>query len=277
MTTRLLLRVAGSTTLLLTLTVLGACTSHSAQPVVAPSSGAVSTVTSGAAASTGNTSSPRSDVIATSKGELKITPIYHATTLFQFGGKSYYVDPWSKGDYTGLPKADVIFISDIHPDHLDQAALDRIKQPSTIVVGPPAVAEKTHVDVVLKNGESKEVAEVGVEAIPMYNLKRGPAPGQLFHDKGRGDGFVLTFGDKRVYLSGDTECTDEMKALKSIDIAFVCMNLPYTMTPAEAAVCIDAFKPKILYPYHYRDSNLSELKSALAKDPGIEIRERKWY
>ncbi len=102
-----------------------------------------------------------------------------------------------------------------------------------------------------------------------YNRTRGPAPGKLFHDQGRGDGFVFTFGDKRVYVSGDTECTPEMKALKDIDVAFVCMNLPYTMTPVEAAECVRAFKPKVLIPYHYRGQKPEELKAKLGADSGV--------
>src|SRR5262249_2606624 len=117
---------------------------------------------------------------------------------------------------------------------------------------------------------------LGVDAIPMYNKVRGPAPGQLFHDKGRGNGYVLSFGGKRIYVSGDTECIDEMKALKDIDVAFVCMNLPYTMPPSEAADCAAAFAPKILYPYHYRGSDLGDLDKALAGKP-IEVRKRNWY
>jgi L-ascorbate metabolism protein UlaG (beta-lactamase superfamily) len=110
----------------------------------------------------------------------------------------------------------------------------------------------------------------------MYNLERGPEPGRLFHDKGRGNGYIVTAGETRIYLSGDTECTPEMRALADIDLAFVCMNLPYTMTPAEAGACVDAFKPKVLYPYHYRDSDLGELERALAGS-GVELRLRSWY
>ena len=125
----------------------------------------------------------------------------------------------------------------------------------------------------------------------MYNLVRGPEAGKLFHDKGRGNGYVVTFGDKRVYLSGDTECTPEMKALTEIDVAFVCMNLPYTMTPEEAAGCVAAFDPKVVYPYHYGESDLTKFSSALAAEQGkdakaegqvahpvaSEIRLRDWY
>ncbi len=216
------------------------------------------------------------DRFVTSAGEVTVTPITHATVLFGFGGKSIYLDPWSKGNYAGLPKADVVFITDIHPDHLDKAALESIRRPDTLIVGPPAVAEQLPGIVVMKNGDQRDVAGIHAEAIPMYNLVRGPEAGKLFHDKGRGNGYVLGFGDKRFYLSGDTECTGEMKALANIDVAFVCMNLPYTMTPAEAATCVSAFKPKVVFPYHYRDSSLDEFEAALGKGVS-EVRRREWY
>ena len=114
-------------------------------------------------------------------------------------------------------------------------------------------------------------------AVPMYNLKRGPAAGQLYHDKGRGNGYELAVrGTSASTVSGDTECTPEMKALENIDVAFVCMNLPYTMPPREAAECVEAFKPKVLFPYHYRGSDLAELDKALA-GRGIDVRKREWY
>jgi L-ascorbate metabolism protein UlaG (beta-lactamase superfamily) len=227
------------------------------------------------------------DTLSTSQGDLRIVPIHHATVLFELGGKEYYVDPFHEGNLDGRPPADVIFITHAHPDHFDPSAIEKIRKPGTIIVCPPSVAEKleprdhpgdsTGVVVVLKNGESRTVAGVGVEAFAMYNLKRGPVPGKVFHEKGWGEGFVLTFGDKRVYVSGDTECTPEMRDLKDIDVAFVCMNLPYTMTPREAGECVEAFKPKVLYPYHYRDSDLGELDKVLAKDKDIEVRKRDWY
>ena len=215
------------------------------------------------------------DKFATSKGELDVTPIKHATVLFGFGGKNIYVDPWSEADFTGLPKADLVLVTDIHPDHLDEKAIDVVASPTTPIVAPPAVVEKLPRAQKLANGESTEMLGVKIESVPMYNLQRGPEPGKLYHDKGRGDGFVLTFGDKRVYLSGDTECTDEMKSLQNVDVAFVCMNLPYTMPPSEAAACVNAFKPKVVFPYHYRGSNLDEFASAV--QPGIEVRKRNWY
>jgi L-ascorbate metabolism protein UlaG (beta-lactamase superfamily) len=217
------------------------------------------------------------DRFPTSQGELVVTPIVHGTVLLEHGGKQIYIDPWSQGKYDGLPKADIIFVTDIHQDHLDTAAIDKVKKDGTVIVGPPAVAEKLPGIVVLKNGESKDLGGLTALAVPMYNKKRGPSEGKLFHDKGRGNGYVLTFGDRKVYLSGDTECVDEMKALKDIDVAFVCMNLPYTMPPAEAAECIKAFRPKVVFPYHYRESNLDELTKALEGEKGIEVRKRAWY
>ena len=128
----------------------------------------------------------------------------------------------------------------------------------------------------IANGEKKTIDGVEIEAVPMYNLQRGPAAGQLFHTKGRGNGYIVTLGGKRIYLAGDTECTPEMKALKNIDVAFVPMNLPYTMPPNEAADCVKAFKPKIVYPYHYMGSDLKEFEDAL-KGSGVEVRIRDWY
>ncbi|MDC0668064.1 MBL fold metallo-hydrolase [Nannocystis radixulma] len=215
------------------------------------------------------------DVLETSAGRVEIHPVQHGTVRFTVGDKVVWVDPWSKADLSG-PKADLVLITDIHPDHYDEAGLAAVRKDDALVVAPPVVAEKVAGAVALANGESRDLGFVRVEAIPMYNLKRGPEEGKLFHDKGRGNGYVLTIGDRRIYLSGDTECTPEMKALRDIDVAFVCMNLPYTMTPAEAAECVAAFKPKVLYPYHYRDSNLDELDSALAGS-GVEVRRRDWY
>jgi L-ascorbate metabolism protein UlaG (beta-lactamase superfamily) len=222
--------------------------------------------------------SPRAtDHFQTAKGELSVVPLEHASVLFELAGEQIYVDPTASAVADpSLPKADIVFITDIHPDHLDPAGLDKIRKAGTQIVGPQAVADKVHVDVVMHNGDTKQIGDVVATAVPMYNLTRGPAAGQLYHDKGRGNGYEIDFGGVRVYLSGDSECTPEMKALEKIDAAFVCMNLPYTMPPAEAAACIAAFKPKIVFPYHYRGSDLSVLDASLA-GKGIEIRKREWY
>lgn len=219
----------------------------------------------------------QSDVIPTNQGDLKITPIVHASVMLEWNGKVIQVDPSGSngGNFNGLPKADLILLTDIHGDHMDRAKIDLLKKTGTVIVAPSAVQKTIGEAQTIANGQTKTFAGIQIEAVPMYNMKRGPAPGKLYHTKGRGNGYILTLGGKRIYLSGDTECTPEMKALKNIDIAFVCMNLPYTMTPGEAATCVNDFKPKIVYPYHYGKSNLQEFTSAV--HDGVEVRLRKWY
>jgi len=220
-------------------------------------------------------SAPASDIFETSAGPLKVHPVHHGTLWLEVNSKIVWVDPWSEGKLDG-PKADVVLITDIHQDHFDEAGLAAVRGPDAVIVAPRVVAEKVPGAVVLANGERHDLGFMQVEAVPMYNLERGPEPGAFYHEKGRGNGYVLTVGDTRVYLSGDTECTPEMQALADIDVAFVCMNLPYTMTPGEAAGCVAKFKPKVVYPYHYRDSKLDELERGLAGS-GVEVRRRAWY
>jgi L-ascorbate metabolism protein UlaG (beta-lactamase superfamily) len=219
---------------------------------------------------------PPADAIPARGGAIRIQPIFHASTQIEHGGKVIQIDPWSQGDYSQAKRADLILITDIHPDHLDRAALEKVRKAGTVIVGPEAVARELSGVTVLRNGERKTIAGVSIEAIPMYNLQRGPAPGQLFHTKGRGNGYVLALGGKRLYFSGDTENIPEARRLKNIDVAFVCMNLPYTMTPVEAAAMVRAFRPKIVYPYHYRGSDLGAFRSAL-RGATIEVRLRDWY
>jgi L-ascorbate metabolism protein UlaG (beta-lactamase superfamily) len=213
---------------------------------------------------------------AAQEGDITVTAITHASFQLEHGGKVIHVDPTSQGDYSAARQADLVLVTDIHQDHLDPAAIARIRKAGAPVVAPAAAAEKIEGPTVIANGESKTVAGVAIEAVPMYNLQRGPSAGQLFHTKGRGNGYVLTLGARRVYVAGDTECTDEMRALKGIDAAFVPMNLPYTMPPAEAAACVKAFKPKVVFPYHYRGQNPEEFREALKGEP-IEVRLLKWY
>jgi L-ascorbate metabolism protein UlaG (beta-lactamase superfamily) len=216
------------------------------------------------------------DTIPASGGDITITPINHATLQIAHGQDVIDVDPVAQANFGTLPAPTIILVTDIHGDHLDPATIAKLKKDTTTVVAPAAAAGKLQGAVVIANGETKTVNGVGLEAVPMYNLQRGPSPGQLFHDKGRGNGYVVTLGGKRLYIAGDTECTPEMKALKDIDVAFVPMNLPYTMPPSEAAECVKAFKPKIVYPYHYRGQNLDEFASAL-KGSGVDVRIRDWY
>lgn len=217
------------------------------------------------------------DVETTSAGNLTITPVGHGTAMLEFEGCIWYVDPWSQaGDLAALPKADVILITDIHGDHMDPAAIAAVRKESTVIIAPSAAAQTVTDAQTLTNGASTTLHGVQIDAIPMYNVQRGPSPGTLYHDKGRGNGYVLTMGDKRIYFSGDTEAIEEMRALENIDIAFVCMNLPYTMTPEEAAEGVKSFRPKVVYPYHYRGSDLGVFSQALAGQP-IEVRLREWY
>lgn len=214
----------------------------------------------------------------TSAGEIKVTPLYHASTLIEAGGKIVYVDPAKPAKLTGSPKADLILITDIHPDHMDLGAIAEISKAGTEIMAPPAVAATVKTARPIANGETKSWQGWTIEAIPAYNLNptRGPAPGKLFHDKGRGNGYVLTYGGMRFYFSGDTEGVPEMRALKNIDVAFVCMNLPYTMPPEEAADAVRAFHPKIVIPYHYHGSDLTVFTKGL-EGTGIEVRLLDWY
>ena len=225
------------------------------------------------------------DVIQTKIGPLTIQPVQHATLVLTVHGVTVYVDP-SGGTalFKGLAAPGLIIITDIHGDHFDEKTLDSVKGANTIIVAPQAVADKmseadkAHL-VVLKNGESTTQAGIAIEAIPMYNL---PESATAMHTKGRGNGYVLTIGGKRLYIAGDTQGVPEMRALKNIDLAFVCMNLPYTMTVNEAADAVLEFTPKIVYPYHYRGqggfSDVNAFKKLVdAGNKGIEVRLRKWY
>ena len=220
------------------------------------------------------------EIISSPQGDIRITPIRHASVMLEFGSvprQVIHVDPWSQGDYSGLPKADLILITDIHGDHMDPKAVAPLKKPGTKIVAPAAVQKTMTEAEVIHNGETKTVAGIQIEAVAMYNLKRGPKPGALYHDKGRGNGYVLTLGGRRLYFSGDTACVPEIEALKNIDVAFLTMNLPYTMPPQEAAACAKAFRPKIVYPYHYRGSDLQVFANALKYIESIDVRLRDWY
>lgn len=216
------------------------------------------------------------DRIPATGGDIVITPITHASLQIEHAGTVIQVDPWSQGDYGQAKPADLVLVTDIHGDHLDPAQIAKLRKPGAPVVAPAAAAEKLENATVMANGESRTVAGVQLEALPMYNLTRGPEPGQLYHVKGRGNGYVITLGGKRVYVAGDTECTPEMRALKNIDVAFLPMNLPYTMPPSEAAECARAFKPRIVYPYHYRGQDAEAFAAALKGEP-IEVRVLDWY
>jgi len=229
------------------------------------------------------------DRIATDNGDLVIHPVRHASFLMRWNGKTVYVDPVGGAKpYADLPKPDLVLVTHIHFDHFDPATLEAITpaggQPT--IVAPVTVAEKIPQSLrgktkvtVLANGDKTEVEGIAVEAVPAYNTSAGK---EKFHPKGRDNGYVLTLGGKQVYIAGDTEDTPEMRALKGIDIAFLPMNLPYTMSVAKAADAIRQFKPKIVYPYHYRSGDgtkvsMDELKRLVGEGSGVEIRSRDWY
>src|SRR6266851_7409091 len=214
----------------------------------------------------------------TSAGPVKITPVYHASLEIEAGGKIIIIDPAKPAMFMGLPQADLILITDIHQDHLDADMIKAESKAGTDIIAPAAVAKTVTTAKVIGNGEKTTWGAWTIEAIPMYNTTptRGPKPGMVFHDKGRGNGYVITFGGKRFYFSGDTEGIPAMKALKDIDVAFVCMNPPYTMPPEEAAEAVRAFKPKVVYPYHYRGSDVKAFESALAGS-GVQVKLVDWY
>jgi L-ascorbate metabolism protein UlaG (beta-lactamase superfamily) len=229
------------------------------------------------------------DQVSTEKGDLVIHPIRHATFVMRWNGKTVYADPVGGAkQFAELPKPDLVLVTHIHGDHFDPKTLDAVilagQKPVLIV--PKSVDEKIPDSLrakatvqVLANGEKTDVAGISVEAVPAYNTTAGK---ERFHPKGRDNGYVLTLGGKKVYIAGDTEDIPEMRALKDIDIAFLPMNLPYTMSVAKAADAIRAFKPKIVYPYHYRSGNgtkadMEELKRLVGAESGVDIRARDWY
>ena len=216
------------------------------------------------------------DVIPTSAGDLKITFLGHGSLMLAFNGKNIYVDPFSRvADYSQLPEADVILITHEHRDHLDLQALASVRTERTVVVLTEACARQVEGGIVMQNGDEHIVNGMRVEAVPAYNLVHKRENGQPFHPRGVGNGYVLTFGDKRVYVAGDTENIPEMKKLQGIHCAFLPMNLPYTMTPEMVADAAQAFQPNILYPYHYGDTDTSKLEDLLREGKGIEVRIRK--
>lgn len=216
------------------------------------------------------------DVIQTSAGDLTITFIGHGTLMMEFDGKTIHIDPVSwYADYVNMPKADLILVTHDHGDHLDAKAIDAVKKEGTNIVLPEKCNEKYKGTDVMQNGDTKVFGEITVEAVPAYNIKHERSPGNPFHPKGEGNGYVIRFGNKKVYVAGDTENIPEMAKLKAIDIAFLPMNLPYTMTPEMVAEATKLFNPKILYPYHFGETDTGKLVELLKNDADTEVRIRK--
>jgi L-ascorbate metabolism protein UlaG (beta-lactamase superfamily) len=216
-----------------------------------------------------------SDTFETTAGELKITFIGHGSLMFTFDGKIIHVDPVGReADYARLPKADIILVTHEHPDHLDPDVLDLLQKDKTLLVVTEICAGLVGDCVVMKNGDIRTADGLNIEAVPAYNMVHMRSEGIPFHPKGSGNGYMITFGDTRVYVAGDTENIPEMRNLENVDIAFLPMNLPYTMTPEMAAEAAQSFMPKILYPYHFGDSDTGKLVDLLEDNEDIDIRIR---
>ena len=229
----------------------------------------------------------QTDKLPASGGDITIAPIMHSSVQIEYAGKVIQVDPVAKyddvelpllGKFDALKPADLILITDIHTENLDVAEVSKLRKSGATVVMPAAVATEAGTKiaaptVVMANGDTKTVADVNIEAVAMYNVQHGPAPGQVYHPKGRGNGYIVTLGGKRLYFMGDTECTPEAKAVKNIDVAFVPMNMPQTMTPGDAAECIKAIQAKIVYPYHYEGQKRDEaFIKALLRSSSVDFR-----
>jgi L-ascorbate metabolism protein UlaG (beta-lactamase superfamily) len=217
---------------------------------------------------------PAGDTEPTRGGPLTIRPLTHGSVLLQWRGKSIYIDPAGSYNWASLPKADLVLITHEHPDHCSPETVAILRKPATRIVANPVCARQFQGATVMRNGDRRRLLDVDIMAVPAYNMVRKAPNGQFFHPKGRDNGYVLTFANKRAYLAGDTEAIPEMARLRGIDIAFLPINLPYTMPPAEAAKAARMFRPRILYPYHQGQSDPAEMKRLLADLKGTEVRVR---
>jgi L-ascorbate metabolism protein UlaG (beta-lactamase superfamily) len=216
------------------------------------------------------------DILPTSAGDLHITFLGHGSLMFTFKKLVIHVDPFAQvADYSKLPKADLVLVTHEHMDHLDPMAMTHIQTRNTKVIYSEACAKGQPGGIVMHNGEEQVFHDLRIQAVAAYNILHKRENGQPYHPRGAGNGYVITFGDQRVYIGGDTENIPEMKDLKDIAIAFLPMNLPYTMTPEMVAECARVIKPRILYPYHFSKTDTSQLAELLKADPGIEVRIRK--
>jgi L-ascorbate metabolism protein UlaG (beta-lactamase superfamily) len=218
---------------------------------------------------------PAVDKISSPAGEVEMCFVGHGSLMFRTGDFVIHVDPVSSsGSYEGLPQADLILVTHEHYDHLDKNLISKLRKDATIMLSNEASAREVGWAQAMKAGDKRVLGSITVEAVHAYNIVNMRAPGQPFHPKGAGIGFIISVGDKRIYVAGDTENTPEMKALKDIDVAFLPMNLPYTMTPEMVADAAKAFMPGILYPYHFGETD-TDIIVKLLSGSGIEVRIRK--
>ncbi len=239
-------------------------------------------------ASVGQAQMPSTTSVAAPGGAIVITALGHASVQIEQGGKVILVDPvGGMADLSKAKPADLILVTDIHQDHFDPAAVEKLRKPGAPVVVPPAVADEKKIPNATMRTNQEALAGITVISVPAYNVQRGPAPGQFYHPRGRGQGYLLIFSDKlaaarlkqagSIYVAGDTECVPAMSTwVKDVDVALMPMNLPYTMTPAEAATCVKEFKPKVAIPYHYMGQKPEEFVEALKGQP-IEVRLLNFY
>lgn len=219
-----------------------------------------------------------SDIIKTSEGELEMFFIGHGTLMFTFNDLVIHIDPVSgETDYARLPDADLILVTHEHGDHLDMSAISQIMKEGTRVVMTQNCQDQLEDfdAIVMKNGDTEELMGIDILAIPAYNVVHTRPDGGPFHPKGSGNGYILGFGDTHVLIGGDTENIPEYKDLNTtIQVAFLPMNLPYTMTPEMVAEAALVIKPEILYPYHFGQTDPGELVSLLKDEEAIEVRIR---
>jgi L-ascorbate metabolism protein UlaG (beta-lactamase superfamily) len=217
----------------------------------------------------------QTDDLSASGGNVRLTFLGHASLILTYGGKNIYVDPVSRyADFTQLPKADLILVTHEHGDHLDSVAIETLRKETTIIMVTQPCARYVAGAEVLRNGDARTVEGVTIQAVPAYNIVNMRSPGNPFHPKGSGNGYVLTIGGLRIYIAGDTENIPEMSNLGAIDCAFLPMNLPYTMTPAMVTEAAKRIKPKILYPYHFGNTDTNKLLNLLGDQQDTEIRVR---
>jgi L-ascorbate metabolism protein UlaG (beta-lactamase superfamily) len=238
-------------------------------------------------AATVNAQAPPSTTTVPAKGgDITITALGHGSVQLEHAGKVILVDPVAiQTDLSKAKPADLILVTDIHPDHFDPAAIARLRKAGAPVVVPPAVAAMQRIPdpIVMVNREMRArdqaLAGIAVISVPAYNIERGPTPQEKYHPRERGQGYLLDLGGSLIYVAGDTECVPAMEVMlrrPQVDVAFMPMNVPFTMTPAEAAECVQGFSPKIAIPYHFMGQKPEEFASAL-KDSGIEVRVLNWY